>query len=148
MAEWLAYWALQGDEPEDCLAAYMKQAAQDGCVHEFLIHYLADCLDQNGASDYQLKLVRRKRGKPINRMDRALRGHRAAGVVERLVNDGVKQEAAIAQASEETGLSRAEIFTWLKHRRTPPSDFKPPKMVTEMLDAWKARQEESTQKDE
>jgi len=88
-------------------------AAEQGRVEEFLIFLLAEALDPNGNSDFQLKLVGRKPGKPINRHDRALRGHRAAAIVEKLVQEGVKQEAGIAAATEQTGLSRAEIFTGL-----------------------------------
>jgi hypothetical protein len=66
------------------------------------------------------------------------------------VKDGMKQEAAIAAAKAETGLSRAEIFSWLKHRRIPPDELGErlgvPKVVEHLLNSFKRRQ--SSQSDE
>ena len=56
----------------------------------------------------------------------------------------MKQEAAIATATEKTGLSRAEIYTWLKHRRIPPEQMVErlgvPKAVEYLLERLKADQ--------
>lgn len=148
--EWLAYWALQGDEPPECLTEYMKIAAEVGQVESFLIFLLAEALDPKGTSDFQLKLVRRKAGKPINRHERAIRGRRAAGMVERLTRDGMKQEAAIAEVKAQTGLSRAEIFAWMKNRRRSldhAADLKAvPRVVDYLIDRFK--REQSSQIDE
>lgn len=128
--------ALQGDEPlervRDCaidlerrlgpLCADLHErkdyesANLIGAAHLFMIA-LAELLDENGTSEFKATISRRKRGKPINRHERALVGHRAASIVHRLVGEGWKQEAALQQATEEMGLSRAEIMTWLRAER-------------------------------
>ncbi|MBS7670977.1 hypothetical protein [Croceicoccus gelatinilyticus] len=132
--EWLAWYALNGDEPLEFVGEYLMDALpilggyiaksrqnmsqEDEAflsgLHLVLIG-LAGAVNGDGSVPY--KLTRAKRGKPINKHDRALNGHRAAAIVESLVALNIKQEAAVAQATEETGMSRAEIFTWLKHRR-------------------------------
>ncbi len=56
-------------------------------------------------------------GAPVNRHAIARKGHAAARLVERLKRLGWKQEAAIRQATETTGLGRSEIFVWLKKRK-------------------------------
>lgn len=78
---------------------------------------LASAAKADGNTAFKIDFKRVQRGKPINTYDRALIGHKAAAIVEAAIREGIKQEAAIAQATEETGLSRAEIFSWLKHRR-------------------------------
>ena len=71
-------------------------------------------------------------------------------MVERLVQDGMKQEAAIAATTAETGLSRAEIFSCLKHRRIPPAELVDrlgvPKVVEHLLENYK--RQKSSQSDE
>lgn len=134
--EWAAWWALQGDEPmervHECavhlqskvgeVAASLhnrgdhEAAAAISAAHLFLIA-MSELLDPTGTSEFKAEVKRRKAGKPINKHERALRGRRAASIVERLVGEGWKQEAALTQAQEETALSRAEIMTWLASNR-------------------------------
>lgn len=78
---------------------------------------LAEAMDPLGTSKMRLKLSHRNKGKPINAHRRALLGRGAASDVEKLVSLGVKQEAAIAEVSAETQLSRAELFKWLGSNR-------------------------------
>lgn len=134
--EWTAWWALQGDEPlervRDCAVDLERRLGQLGAnlhngkdydaakiisaAHLFMIA-LAELLDENGTSEFKATISRRRRGKPINKHERALVGHRAAGIVRRLVSEGWKQEAALQQATDQTGLSRAETMTWLRAER-------------------------------
>lgn len=95
-----------------------RELADQARRQSTLAHVLASCLSADGATAYRLVLQRRKRGNPHDdSYERANRGHRAAGIVERLVKEGMKQEAALAQAREETGLSRFEIMSWKRYRR-------------------------------
>lgn len=134
--EWTGWWALQGDEPLnrvwDCAVDLERRLGQLGAVlherqdfeganviaaaHMFMIA-LAELLDENGTSEFKATISRRKRGKPINRSERARVGHRAASIVRQLVKEGWKQEAALQKATDETGLSRAETMTWLRAER-------------------------------
>lgn len=134
--EWAAWWALQGDEPlervhecavdlqrklGDISARLNRQGEHEAeeivaAANLFLIA-IAEILDPNGTSEFKAEIKRRKSGKPINKHERALRGRSAASAVQRLVDGGWKQEAAIHQVVGDTGLSRAEIMTWLASRR-------------------------------
>jgi hypothetical protein len=135
-AEWLAWYALQGDEPPEFLGLYLDAAApllgeyiarerksikpKDkeflSALHLVLIG-LASAAKADGNTALKIDLKRVRRGKPIDTFERARIGHKAARIVEAAVSGGIKKEAAIAQATAETGLSRAEIFSWLRHRR-------------------------------
>lgn len=156
--EWAAWWALQGDEPlarvRDCAVDLEHRLGQLGAdlhrrqefdgdeivaaAHLFMIA-LTELLDENGTSEFKATISRRKRGKPINKHERALVGHRAAGIVRRLVSEGWKQEAALQQAKQETGLSRAETMVWLRIERAffagaiPPM----PSAVQKLLEPYK-----------
>lgn len=157
---WAAWWALRGDEPlervRECAVDLERQLGQLGvklhkrldsngasvvaAAHLFMIA-LAELLDEKGTSEFKAKIERRKRGKPINRHERALRGRKAAGIVMELLSEGWKQEAALQQATQQTGLSRAEIMTWLRSSRLilaghVPSDL--PRSVERMLEPWTA----------
>ena len=157
--EWTAWWALQGDEPlervRDCAIDLERRLGQLGAdlherqdhdganiiaaAHLFIIA-LAELLDENGTSEFKATLTRRKRGKPINRHERALVGHRAAGIVRRLTDEGWKQEAALQHATSETGLSRAEIMTWLRAERAFLAGARPqqiPPAVEKLLAPYK-----------
>lgn len=135
-AQWLAWWALQGDEPLEFVGDYLGQAAQTLSEYlfrteseiapedeEFLtgLHLvllgLAAAADDEGKAPFKIVFKNRNKGKPINTFDRARIGNRAASIVEEGVREGCKQESAIAYAMQETGLSRSEIFSWLRHRR-------------------------------
>lgn len=133
---WLAHSALEGDESLEFVREYVSHAKHlvgdltanlrtlndPGMAEEitglflFLIN-LEQAMAEDGDSSFKIEIKRRKAGKPINKLARAREGHKAAGMVERAVREGVKQEAAIAEAVEKTGLSRSEIFTWLRKRR-------------------------------
>jgi hypothetical protein len=131
-----AYYALEGLQPEECIAEYLTDVqetlgAVDAGLFEFLpggrasfdadlmlvLIGLAAALDPNGQSKIKLTVGRRTRGKPINEFERARRGHKAASAVEKIVATGVKQEAAVAELSAEFRLSRSEIFSWLASGR-------------------------------
>lgn len=134
--QWAAWWALRGDEPLERVheCASDLQAKVGGLLdlidegdhqtageviaatHLFLIA-IEELLNPDGTSQFKAEIKHRKRGKPNNRHERALRGRQAAAIVQRLVDEGWKQEAAIAQAGSEIELSRAEIMTWLAIRR-------------------------------
>ena len=117
---WIAWCALEGDGSLEALAKatndlqHRLSSRDEKAVADarLLMIALSEMLDPNGTSEYRIDIRRRKRGKPINRHERAMRGHRAAGIVRSLEKDGWKIEAAIQRAIEETGLSRAEVFAW------------------------------------
>lgn len=157
--EWLAWYALQGDEPLECVAEYLDFASQSlgklcaakqealtpderkflAGLHLMLIG-LSSAATGDGGTEYRLTF-KRKRGKPINRHDRALLGHKVAGWVEREVRAGKQQEQAVLEAVENFGLSRAEIFAWLKHRRIPADQLAErlgvPPAVAKLLEPFK-----------
>ena len=158
--EWAAWWALQGDEPlervRDCAVDLERRLGELGpglfeqdpreavnivaAAHLFMIS-LAELLDENGSSEFKATISRRKRGKPINKHERAMVGHRAAGIVRRLVEEGLKQEAALEEAKEKTGLSRAETMTWLRAERAFLSGARPqtiPDAATKLLAPFKS----------
>ena len=133
---WLAYYALQGTEDLEFVREYISHAKgligdlsaglrKPDCTETkeevsglflFLIA-LDQAMAIDGQSEFKVEIKRRKAGKPINRLDRANAGHKAARMVEAAVQVGTPTEAAIADAVTGTGLSRSEIFSWLKHRR-------------------------------
>jgi hypothetical protein len=174
-AEWLAWHALQGDEPLEFVGEYLDHAvpllgqyiarargsmqAEDAAFLSGLrlvLIGLASAAKADGNTKFKLDFKRVKRGKPINTHDRALTGHRASALVEAYLKNGIKQEAAIAAAIEATDLSRAEIFSWLKHRRNwQDADwreqflktYQAPKPVQHLLEPYVQR-DESGQNDE
>lgn len=134
---WLAWWALAGDEDiafaKEYFAIAFRQLEKIGeldkdgeeiiaNVRLFLIA-LAEAADPSGKSEFVIEFKRRKAGKPINAHQRAVVGRGAAARVDRLVGEGWKQEAAIAQVRDDTKLSRAEIFKWLKFIRSQRRQF-------------------------
>jgi hypothetical protein len=134
--EWAAWYAMIGDEDRDKVhasAAALQRSVGDlsARLHEqgdrdgsdvaaaaslFMVA-LAEMLDPNGTSLFKAEIGKRGKGRPHNRLAIARRGHHAAAIVDKLVAEGVKQEAAVQQSSDETGLSRAEIMAWLSHDR-------------------------------
>lgn len=131
---WIAYCALRGDGSMDAFLAASKdvekrlgiagvelheaglrESAKTVSDAHLLVIAFAEMLNSDGTSEYKIEFKRRKKGKPINRHQRAQRGHRAAGIVRRLETEGWKTEAAVEQATTDTGLSRAEIFSWISH---------------------------------
>jgi hypothetical protein len=132
----LAWWTLQGDEDlqfareylaaaPDVLGQYLVRehgkigADDDKRLSDLMmmLDAVAAALDPVGDSEFKIEIKRRRAGKPVNLVDRSNAGFRAAGIVERLVATGTKQEAAIAAASSETGLSRSVLFEYLGRRR-------------------------------
>jgi uncharacterized protein (DUF58 family) len=139
---WLGYWALQGDEDMQFVSEYVSHAKD--MVRELigdppplpgrntqeeltgLLLFLIElelALAEEGSSEFKVQIKRRKPGKPINKLDRANAGHKAAAMVEKAAEAGMKTEAAIADAGDRTGLSRSEIFTWLRKRREDRERF-------------------------
>lgn len=134
--EWAAWYALQGDVSLDLVHRSAKElqsklgdvsarlhtsgdiegAKTVAAANLFLIA-VAELLDNEGTSVFKAAIGKRKRGKPINKHQRALIGHKAAAIVDKLVEQGWKQEAALMEATEKTGLSRAEIMIWLSNDR-------------------------------
>ncbi|WP_126172861.1 hypothetical protein [Altericroceibacterium xinjiangense] len=134
-AEWLAWWALQGDEPLECVLDYLEEAEEElgkliaendrlsraddnflSGLHLVLIG-LAGAIRGEGETVYKLEFKRARRGKPINTHERALHGRKVAGWVESEISAGKQQEQAVLEAVELFDLSRAEIFSWLASRR-------------------------------
>jgi hypothetical protein len=131
----IAWWALQGDEPIEYVQEYLIDARKEldslinrrrrelGPVDEetlsglSLVLYALSLAFKAEEVAYKLQFKRRTRGKPINKLDRAHLEHRAALLVERLVDQGVKQEAALEQAKQETGVSRSEVLARMKGRK-------------------------------
>lgn len=134
--EWLAWWALRGDEPLDCLTEYFAFAHDR--LGQFVVanrehlspedeQFLAGlrltliglegAAKADGSTEYKFAWTRVRRGPPINRHQRAVHGHEVAGWVEREVAAGKQQEQAVLEAVEKFSLSRAEVFSWLAHRR-------------------------------
>ena len=134
--EWAAWYALQGDENLELVhrsATELQKQMGDvsarlhasgdiegskvvAAANLFLIA-MSELLDSKGTSLFEASITYRKRGKPINKRKRANNGHKAAGIVDRLVGQGWKQEAALMKATDDTGLSRAEIMIWLSNDR-------------------------------
>lgn len=140
---WLGWYALEGDEDAAFIHEYVAHAkdvvgdiAHDLAQHltkeqseelvglQLFLLGLDAAMAPRGSSELKIELRRRRAGKPINRFERARKGHQAAAIVERAVAAGAKQEAALADATAATGLSRSEIFTWLKARRSRKSGQK------------------------
>jgi hypothetical protein len=110
-----------GEEPAEIVARYLEALAQSGRIvggsDDVALEMLARALRGDKALAMKLSVGRAKAGKPVAKEVRAKVGHRAANMVERLLAEGWKQEAALAEAERETRLSRSEIMTWLKNRR-------------------------------
>ncbi len=134
--EWAAWYAMQGSEDRELIHA--SAAALQGSVaalgrrlydegdkdgskvaHAASLFMLAmaEMLDRDGTSLFKAEISKRGKGRPHNRTSIANRGHKAAAIVDKLVGEGVKQEAAVQQCADETGLSRAEIMAWLSRDR-------------------------------
>lgn len=73
------------------------------------------------AAEQQITLKRRRAGASASDLDDIRRGMGLAGDVERMVDEGIKQEAAIAQVCEQHGCSRSYLMTWLRQRRAAKS---------------------------
>jgi hypothetical protein len=131
---WMAWFALQGEEGPEWLERYLAAAFDDlgeiiGTQRASLdektrsdlanlnLVLLAMSASLRGEAPMKLVLQRAKAGKPIDETARARTGHAAARLVEVRKSEGVKTEAAVTEAGAEFGISRAEVFRWMKHRR-------------------------------
>lgn len=135
---WMAWYAMMGEEDPAFINQYLEfankavgqlsmEAHRNGDfdtnkilaeIHLFLIG-LEQCLDPSGETDFKLELLQRKRGpRPKNKNIRARHGRSAAHEVEKLVQAKIKTESAIAEVSAKTGISRAELFEWLRSNRS------------------------------
>ncbi|QIK78642.1 hypothetical protein G7077_06775 [Sphingomonas piscis] len=78
---------------------------------------LADALNVDGSGDFSLEFVKRRPGRPTKglRVDR--KALRAAIFVEDQVEQGIKQEAAIAAAKAEFDAPRTAIYSALASLR-------------------------------
>lgn len=135
--QWCAWWALQGDEPlsyvhtaaldlQEKLGALSAQLHSTGDFEGSKIvaaaalfnSAIGELLDEAGVSEFQIKKIERRRaGKPLSKHERALRGRQAGEIARKLIDEGLKAESAVQRATDETGLSRAEVFAWLKSNR-------------------------------
>ena len=129
----LTHFALDGDEPPSVfyesalsfceVAAEVSVRCPDREASDLLAEIsifmgsLVELLDEGGKSEIKANIVRRKAGKPVNKHARARTGRRAGLIAEKKVSEGWKTEAAIEYAMAETGLSRAEVFSWLRSNR-------------------------------
>ncbi len=119
-----AWYALRGENARDgalpevalsrfLAAQYLHLPIENRCA---ALLWLSQLLRPEGLGDYRLVLQRTRKGRPKRKSDAANLGHKAAHMVEKMVGEGVKQEAALAAAGTETGLSRAEIMKWMGQR--------------------------------
>lgn len=134
-AEWAAYYALQGDEPLECVFEALTQLREQigllsagrleegeaskiiSNTHFFLIA-IEELFNPRGISIFRAEITKRKRGPIPSRHSIAKRHHKAVSLVRKLQREGWESvEAAVQQASDETGVSRAEIFAWMKGRK-------------------------------
>lgn len=134
--EWAAWWAIQGDESlelvhksavelQKALGVVGSRLHDNGDIEgskavaaaNLFMIVMAEMLNRDGTSMFKATISHRGRGQPIKRHQRALIGRQSAAMVEKLVAEGWKQEAAVKQAEAETGLSRAEIMAWLSSGR-------------------------------
>lgn len=133
---WKAYYAFVGYEPTEAVVEYLElaramYASESVGEFEFLpggrdwfeadlqlvLIAMTDALKPDGTSDMKLTISRRAAGNPPDKLGASRRGHAAARIVEERVASGEKKEAAVQFAKEQTGLSRTEIWKWLRHRK-------------------------------
>jgi len=132
---WLACSALEDDEEQTFIKEYTQEAQAflaelDGEIRftlpspskvkldelRMFLMRLEQALTDGGTTRLMLSL-RKRPGRPRQSVAAYRAGMRAVEAVERLVADGCKQEAAVAEVGAHLGLSRTEIFRWLKNRR-------------------------------
>ena len=95
-----------------------------GLVDDFLrqlagfLRPLGDMLDPAGRGEFQLKPVRRRKGKPKNQKQAILEGNIHRDLRFARIRLGGKLEAAISEVSEKYNLSRSTVFRIWKKRRS------------------------------
>jgi hypothetical protein len=102
-------WAIESGHSE-LVDDYLRE-------HGKLMALLGDMLDPKGRSEFQLKPVRRRRGKP-NDDERVFREDKIHQDLRFAHVRGGKLEAAIAEMSEKYNLSRSTVFRIWKKRRS------------------------------
>jgi hypothetical protein len=103
--------------------AWAIENGHSGLVDDFLrqlagfLRSLGDMLDPKGRSEFQLRPVRRRKGKPKNQKQAILEGNIHRDLRFARIRLGGKLEAAIAEVSEKYNCSRATVFRiWKKAR--------------------------------
>jgi hypothetical protein len=87
--------------------------------HGKLMTLLGDMLDPEGRSEFQLKPVRRRRGKPKDHERAFLEGKIHQDLKFARIRLGGKLEAAISEVSEKYNCSRATLLrVWKRYERT------------------------------
>lgn len=129
--------ALRGKLPLEFLMTYLRRA-QSFLLHDAaskrdqndgqanrtraeigqVLALLVEALDPVGTSEFSLNLHKRKRGRPRGpKFKKVGKAAQAASLVESLVAGGLKQEAAIADATATYRVSRTAIYAALRTRR-------------------------------
>jgi hypothetical protein len=106
-------WAIESG-PSGLVDDYLREVGK-------LMIVLGDMLDSEGRSEYQLKPVRRRRGKPKDHERDFLEGKIHQDLKFARIRLGGKLEAAISEVSEKYKCSRATLMrVWAKyeHSRT------------------------------
>jgi hypothetical protein len=84
-----------------------------------LMTVLGDMLDPAGRGEFQLKPVRRRKGKPKNQKQAILEGNIHRDLKFARIRLGGKLEAAISEVSEKYNCSRATLLrVWKRYERT------------------------------
>lgn len=141
--DWLAWWALKGDEPIECVADYLAYAEKElgvfvarlsthvrsqrsndfaradetflSGLHLVLLGLISAASD-DGQVDFKMQFVPRP-GRPGGGWERVLQEHAAARVAEKLRAEGWKMSSAVTEAVKETGVPRSAIYDRLAKRR-------------------------------
>jgi hypothetical protein len=104
-------WAIESGRSE-LVDDYLRE-------HGKLMALLGDMLDPKGRSEFQLKPVRRRRGKPKDHERAFLEGKIHQDLKFARIRLGGKLEAAISEVSEKYNCSRATLLrVWKRYERT------------------------------
>ena len=107
----------RGDAPA-VVRALRKMKQLDGVTLEILADHFEGTACPETIFPFELRFVRRRRGRPVDARSQARPLHRAIAV-NRALETCPKKEAAVADVMEKTGRSRATIFKALK-KNAPP----------------------------
>jgi hypothetical protein len=105
--------------------AWAIESGHSGLLDDFLrqlagfLRPLGDMLDPAGRGEFQLKPVRRRKGKPKNQKQAILEGNIHRDLRFARIRLGGKLEAAISEVSEKYDCSRATLLrVWKRYERT------------------------------
>jgi hypothetical protein len=104
--------------------AWAIENGHSGLVDDFLrqlagfLRPLGDMLDPAGRGEFQLRPVRRRKGKPKNQKQAILEGNIHRDLRFARIRLGGKLEAAISEVGEKYNLSRSTVFRIWKKRRS------------------------------